>query len=421
MGKNITEKILARAAGRAEVSPGDYIEVSSRCPLTMSYSLGRGMDEIERLGAKVFNPKLVNVVDGHNGSTASHKAAETRKAVRQWAKGQGIPDENIYELGRQGIEHVVAAEHAWALPGECFFQKVNGHTTTLGALGAFAITLSYGSSAYLITGKTWLKVPQSVKIIVKGQLPKGVYERDIFEYVLGRMGPSGAVGAVMEWAGPTIDEMTMDGRFTLCSLALFTGAWTAIVNPDQKVLDYVKARTEEPFEPLVSDADAQYAEVFEFDVSQLAPQVVPPPERYHVKPVTEVAGMKVNRGFIGSCADSRIADIRIAAGILKDKKLPPDVILNITHGSVEVYKQSAREALVEILLDAGCVLPSPACGMCFGANTPLVAGDICVSTGTCNYPGRMGSRDAEIYLGSPAFVAASCVEGKMADPRQYII
>jgi 3-isopropylmalate/(R)-2-methylmalate dehydratase large subunit len=420
MGKNITEKILARAAGRAEVSPGDYIEVSSRCPLTMSYSLGRGMDEIERLGVKIFNPKLVNVVDGHNGSTASHKAAETRKEVRRWAKAQGIPDENIYELGRQGIEHVVAAEHAWALPGECFFQKVNGHTTTLGALGAFAITLSYGSSAYLITGKTWLKVPESVKIIVKGQIPKGVYERDIFEYVLGRMGPSGAVGAVMEWSGPAIDEMALDGRFTLCSLALFTGAWTAIVNPDQKVLDYVKARTKEPFEPLISDADARYAQVFEFDVSDLVPQVVPPPERYHVKPVTEVAGLNVNRGFIGSCADSRISDIRIAAEILKGRKLPPDVILNITHGSVEVYKQSAREGLVEILLDAGCVLPSPACGMCFGANTPLVAGDVCVSTGTCNYPGRMGSRDAEIYLGSPAFVAASCVEAKMTDPRNYL-
>ena len=363
MAKNITEKILARAAGRAEVSPGDYIEVSSRCPLTMSYSLGRGMDEIERLGVKVFNPKLVNVVDGHNGSTASHKAAETRKEVRRWAKAQGIPDENIYELGRQGIEHVVAAEHAWALPGECFFQKVNGHTTTLGALGAFAITLSYGSSAYLITGKTWLKVPESVKIIVKGQIPKGVYERDIFEYVLGRMGPSGAVGAVMEWSGPAIDEMAMDGRFTLCSLALFTGAWTAIVNPDEKVLDYVKARTKEPFEPLVSDADARYAQVFEFDVSDLVPQVVPPPERYHVKPVTEVAGRGVNRGFIGSCADSRISDIRIAAEILKGRKLPPDVILNVTHGSVEVYKQSAREGLVEILWTpaASCRLPPAAC------------------------------------------------------------
>jgi 3-isopropylmalate/(R)-2-methylmalate dehydratase large subunit len=420
MGKNITEKILARAAGRAEVSPGEYIEVSSRCPLTMSFSLGRGMDEIERLGAKVFDPSLVNVVDGHTGSTASHKAAETRKAVREWAKRQEIPDENIYELGRQGIEHVVAAEHAWALPGECFFQKVNGHTTTLGALGAFAITLSYGSSAYLITGKTWLKVPESVKIVVKGQVPKGVYERDIFEYVLGRLGPSGAVGAVMEWSGPLIDSMEMDGRFTLCSLALFTGAWTAIVNPDQKTIDYVTARTDRPFSALVSDPDAAYAQVLEFDVSELAPQVVPPPERYHVKPVSEFAGIEVNRGFVGSCADSRISDIRVAAQILKGRKLPSHVILNVTHGSVEVYKQSAKEGLVEILLDAGCVLPSPACGMCFGANTPLVAGDICVSTGTCNYPGRMGSRDAQIYLGSPAFVAASCLEGKMSDPRHYL-
>lgn len=420
MGKTITEKILARASGTNEVSPGDYIEVTSRCPVTVSATLGRGIDEMKKWGAKVFDPKLINIVDGHTGSTASHKAGEMRKVFREWAKEQAIPDENIYELGRQGIEHVVAGEHAWALPGECFFQKVNGHTSTLGALGAFAITLSYGSGAYLMTGKTWIKVPESVQITLTGKMPKEITARDVFEHILGRIGPSAAVGMVIEWTGPVVDKLEMDGRFTLCSLALFAGAWTAIINPDQKTLGYVRARTTESFEPLVSDPDATYAKVYSFDVSQLVPQIVPPPHRYIVKPVTDFEGVKINRGFIGSCADGRIEDMRLAARILKGKKLHSQVILNITHGSVDVYKQSMKEGLAEIFLEAGCVLPSPACGMCYGANTPLAAGDVCVSTGTCNYPGRMGSKEADIYLGNPALVAASAVEGMIVDPRKYL-
>ncbi len=420
MGKTITEKILAKASGRKEVSPGEYIEVTSRCPVTVSATLGRGIDEMDEWGVKVFNPNLVNIVDGHSGVTGSHKAGDVRSRARKWAKEQGIPEENIYDLGRQGIEHVLAGERAWALPGEPFFQKVNGHSTTLGALGAFAITLSYGSGAYLMTGKTWLKVPESVKMIIKGTPPPGVYARDIFEYTLGQIGHSGAVGMVQEWTGPVIDELDADARFTLCSLALFTGAWTAIINPDRKTLDYVRARTKEPFSPLVSDADASYAAVYEFDVSGLAPQVAPPPKRHIVQPVTELTGTKINRGFIGTCANSRMEDMRLAARILKGRKLHPEIILNITPGTVEILKQSVKEGLVEIFLDADCVLPSPACGMCYGANTPLAAGDVCVSTGTCNYPGRMGSKDAEIYLANPALVAASCIEGRIADPRHYL-
>ncbi|MBI4232818.1 MAG: 3-isopropylmalate dehydratase large subunit [Chloroflexi bacterium] len=421
MGKTIAEKILARASGRREVSPGDYIEVSTPCPVTHFVSMGRGPGQMKQMGFnKVFNPRLVNVVDGHNGSTASHRAGEERNAVRAWAKSVGIPEENIYDLGRQGVEHVLAGEKAWAVPGECFFQVVNGHTTTLGALGAFAITLSYGSGAYLMTGKTWIRVPQSVKMVIRGKLPKGVFARDIFEYTLGQIGPSGAVGMVQEWTGPVIEAMDMDGRFALCCNALFSGAWTGIVNPDQRTIEYVRARSKEPFEPLVSDPDAKYAKVYEFDVSNLVPQVVPPPKRYVIKPAVELAGTRVNRGFIGSCAGSRMEDLRLAAQVLKGRKLHPEVILNITPGTVNIFKQALKEGLIETFLDAGCVVPSPACGMCFGANTPLAAGDVCISTGTCNYPGRMGSKDAEIYLGNPATVAASCVEGRITDPRKYL-
>ena len=414
MGKTITEKILARAAGTKEVSPGDYIEVTSRCFFIPGSTRHVGLAD------KVFDPKRIAWVDGHTGSTASNQAAQNRSSGLEWAKRVGIPMENIYALGRQGIEHMVAADNAWARPGEVFFEGNNGHTTALGAFGAFAITLSYGSAAYMMTGKTWIRVPDSVKFIMKGTLPKGVYARDVFEYVLGQIGPSACPGMVMEWVGPLIDEMDMDARITLTDLALFTGAWTGIINPDQKTIDYVRTRTDEPFEPLVSDDEARYAKVFEFDVSNLVPQIVPPPKRYIVKNVTELEGTPINRGFVGSCANSRMADLRLAAQVLRGKKLHPEVILNITPGTVKIYQQAIHEGLVDIFIDAGCLIASPNCGMCWAANTPLAAADVCISTGTCNYPGRMGSKDAEIYLGNPALAAASCIEGKIVDPRRFL-
>ncbi|MBI2886196.1 MAG: 3-isopropylmalate dehydratase large subunit [Chloroflexi bacterium] len=420
MGKTVTEKILSRAAGK-EVSPGDYIEVSSRLPITLSAGMGRGAAQMEGAGAtRLFNPQLIHMVDGHTGSTASHNAGESRTTGRAWAKKMGVPIENIYELGRQGIEHVVAGDHAWALPGEVFFQVINGHTTTLGALGAFAITLSYGSGAYMATGKTWIRVPESVKVVLTGALPKGVIGRDIAEYVLGQIGPAGAAGQVMEWTGPVVDALSMDGRFTLCCNALFYGAWTGIINPDQKTMDYVRARNSGPFEPLTSDPDAEYARVYEFHVSHVVPQVVPPPERYHVFPVSQYEGTAVNRAFVGSCENSRIEDMRLAATLLKGRRVHPDVILNITPGSVSVLKQCIKEGLMETFVEAEALVASPNCGMCWGANTPLAAGDVCISSGTCNYPGRMGSKDAAIYLGSPATVVASALEGKITDPRKYL-
>ena len=421
MGKTISEKILAKASGRTAVSPGEYLEVSSRLPVTMGVDMGRGPNQVEELGlSRVFNPKLINIVDGHSGVTGQPQAAEARRAIVRWAKKVGIPEENIYLLGRSGIEHVFAGEKCWALPGECFLQATNGHTPTLGALGAFAVTLSYGSGGYLVTGKTWIKVPETAKINITGNLHEGVMARDVFEYILGQIGPTGCAGQVMEFTGPTIDNMEMDARFSLCCNALFTGAWTAIINPDQKTLDYVKKRTSEPFKPLVSDPDAHYAKVYHFDISNLAPQVVPPPERYIVKPVTELEGTTINSGFIGSCANSRMEDMLIAARILKKHRVHPGVILNITPGTPNIYKQALDEGLIRIFMDAEAVIPAPACGMCPGRNTPLATGDVCISTGTCNYPGRMGSKNAEIYAASPATVAASCIEGRITDPRKYL-
>lgn len=421
MGKTISEKILAKASGISEAVAGDYVQVAPRRPVTVGWRFERGPGQFESLGAtKVYNPELVNVVNGHFGVTASHRVAEYSGRIKQWCGKMGIPPHHVFDLGRQGVEHILSMERCWALPGEVFVEIVNGHTSALGALGAFAFTLSYESGAFLVTGKTWVQIPETARFNITGSLQKGVTPRDVFESILGQVGEAGAAGQVMEWTGPAIESMGIDGRFTLCSGAIFMGAWTGIVNPDLKTLEYVRARTNEPFEPLFSDCDANYANGFEFDVSEIAPQVVPPPRRDGAKPVSDISGVAVNKGFIGSCFNGCLDDMRVAGEVLKGKKLHPNVVLNITPGTVEIYKQCLREGLIETFVEAEAVVAAPACGMCNGSNTPLADGDVCVSTGTSNHPGRMGSSKAEIYLGSPATVAASCIEGKIADPRNYL-
>ena len=375
MGKTITEKILARAAGRKEVSPGEYIEVGSRCPTPMGNfgSLRGGVEFCVEWGVGVFNPKLIRIVDGHLGATASNNAARSRMGARKWAKTVGIPEDSIFTLGRSGIENMFSAERAWALPGEVYLQAVNGHSSGSGALGAFATTLSYGRGEYFMTGKTWMRVPRSIKIIVNGTLPPGTCARDAFEYFLSQIGPTGAGGAALEWSGPVIDQLSMGERLSLCSFAIFTGAWTAIINPDQKTLDYVRERTKEPFEPQVSDADAQYAKTCELDVSKLAPLVVPPPKRHVVQPIQELEGTPINRGFIGSDAGGWIEHLRMAGRILQGKKIHPRVVLNITPGTTNILRQALDEGLIKTFVDAECVVPTPNEGMEWGANTPLSA------------------------------------------------
>ncbi len=422
MGKTITEKILAKAAGRKEVSPGEYIEVGSRCPTPMGNfgSLRGGLEFCAEWKVGVFNPKLIRIVDGHLGATASHNAAKSRMGARQWAAAVGIPEENIYTLGRSGIENMFSAERAWALPGEVYLQAVNGHSSGSGALGAFATTLSYGRGEYFMTGKTWMRVPRSIKVVVKGALPTGTCARDVFEYFLSQIGPTGAGGAALEWTGPVIDQLSMGERLSLCSFAIFTGAWTAIINPDQKTLEYVRSRTRENFEPQVSDPDAQYAQIYELEVSNLVPQVVPPPKRHIVKPVNELEGTPINRGFIGSDAGSWIEHLRMAARILQGKKIHPRLVLNITPGTTNILRQALEDGLIKTFVDAECVVPTPNEGMEWGANTPLSDDEVCIASGQTNYPGRMGSEAAQIYLANPMTVAASCLEGRIADPRKYL-
>jgi 3-isopropylmalate/(R)-2-methylmalate dehydratase large subunit len=421
--KNAVQKILAHAAGKDEVTTGEYVVVRSPRPITLGGdTMARGPSQMMQTGAqKVFDPKMIKIVVGHIGAGGNAVLGTLRKQFREWAEKMDIPRENIYDLGQQGVEHIVAGEQCWALPGEVYFSVANGHTTSLGALGGFAVTLSYESGAYLVKGCSWIQVPEVARFTLNGETKKGVTARDVYEYVLGQIGPTGTPGQVIKWDGTYIDNLNMDERFALCANALFSSAWTAIIEPDQTTMEYVRTHTKDSFTPLYSDSDAEYAQHRIFDVSTIEPQIVPPPERTHVYPVSAYEGKKFSHGFIGTCANGRMEDMRIAAQILKGQKVHPDIILNITPGSTLILKQCLKEGILDVFVEAGVFLPPPACGMCVaGANSPLGDGDICLSSGTCNYPGRMGSYNSEIYLCSPATIAASAVAGFVTDSRNRL-
>ena len=236
----------------------------------------------------------------------------------------------------------------------------------------------------MATGSSWAQVPETTKIEITGALSKGVTARDVCEYVIGQIGPTGTPGHVMEWTGSLIDHMGMDARFTVCANAIFTGAWTSILNPDQRTIDYVNARTSEPFEPLLSDSDAEYAKIYEFDVSKIEPLVVPHPKRHIVKKVSELTGIKLNRGFIGSDSGGWFEHMQIAARVLNGRKLPHDVILNITPGTVSILLRMLETDILRTFVEAGCVVPDPNEGQEAGLNTLLVAGEVCIASAQTN-------------------------------------
>ncbi|MBI2205057.1 MAG: hypothetical protein HYU41_14510, partial [Candidatus Rokubacteria bacterium] len=240
-GKNVVQKILAKAAGRATVETGEYLTVTSNCPVTLLGDIvGRGPGQVIALGIdKVFDPNQIKIVAGHVGAGGPLTVGESRRRVRRWADQVGVPRENFVDLGEQGVEHVVAGERAWARPGEIYFSVTDGHTTALGALGAFAVTLSYESGAYLVKGSSWVEVPEVARITLTGTAQDGVHARDVYEHVLGEIGETGTPGQVILWDGDYVAGLSMDGRFTLCANALFSSAWTAIIEPDERTLEYV--------------------------------------------------------------------------------------------------------------------------------------------------------------------------------------
>ena len=419
MKMNISEKILAKAAGKSTVHPGDIVDANVDVIMVHDLTGPLAIEAFKKMGVnKVWDNKKVVIILDHQIPAESVKMAELHKMLRKFAKEQSV---RIYDVGEGGICHQVMPGKGYVTPGSLIV-GADSHTCTYGAFGAFATGIgSTEAAAVFATGKIWLKVPETIKIYVKGQFQKYVTPKDLILSIIGKLGVDGAIYKSVEFTGPTMKAMSTAGRMTVCNMAVEMGAKNGIVEPDETTSKFLEGRipnVKESFKSLKSDADAAYEKTINIDVADLEPQVACPSSVDNVKPISKVGDVEVNQAFIGSCTNGRIEDLRLGAQILKGKKVKSGVRALVIPASQEVYAQALKEGLVEIFTEAGALVCGATCGPCLGGHIGLLAsGEVCVSTSNRNFIGRMGSTEASVYLASPATVAASALTGKLTDPR----
>jgi 3-isopropylmalate/(R)-2-methylmalate dehydratase large subunit len=414
---NITEKILAKASGKKAVHPGEIVDANVDMVMIHDLTGPLAVEAFKKIGAqKVWNNKKVVVILDHQVPAESVKAAELHKTMRQFAKDQNV---TFYDVGRGGICHQVMPEKGHVTPGNVIV-GADSHTCTYGAFGTFATGIgSTEAAAVMATGKIWFKVPPTIKVSVKGTFKKYVTPKDLILNVIGKMGVDGAIYKAAEFTGPTIKKMSIAGRMTVCNMAVEMGAKNGIIEPDETTRKFLESRVKAlpDFNALKSDKDAVYERTVEFDVSKMEPQVACPSSVDNVKPISEVGNVPIEQAFIGSCTNGRIEDLRLAAEVMKGKRVKDGVRALVIPASQEVYRQALNEGLMEIFTDAGAIVCGSACGPCLGGHIGLLAaGESCISTSNRNFIGRMGSTQASVYLASPATVAASALTGKITDP-----
>ncbi len=418
MSQTMTEKILARAAGRATVQAGE--EITARPDFVIAYDFPGYTDVFfketrEDFGIeRVTRPERFVLFIDHMVPATAPKEEELHKVTRAWGREQGVP-----VIEREGIGHQVSAEMGYAVPG-AFVVHFDGHVSQLGAFGTYAFGARKGIIESFVTDGATLTVPATVKVELIGALQPGVMARDVFHHLVRVMGPASCRFQAVELSGPVIDAMSIEGRQTLCGQAMFLGATTMLIAPDAKTLAYAAERNRIALDPVYPDADAHYAHTWTIDVSDLQPIVVVPPSPANTRDLAEFTGLEVHTGYLGSCASGRLEDLRVAADVLRGRRIQPGFQLHVVPTSRAIMAQAAREGLIETLVEAGAFVSSPSCDYCFGRIATMSDGQRAVSTGTLNTPGRMGSVDSEIYLCNAAVVAASALEGRIADPRPYL-
>jgi len=413
----LVEKILAEHSDNKEVSPGEFINVRVDLVLSNDITAPIAIREFKRLGVdRVFDPSKVVMVPDHFVPNKDIASAEQAKLMREFAHEQGII---YFEVGEMGIEHVLLPEQGLVLPGEVVI-GADSHTCTYGALGAFATGMgSTDIAAAMATGDIWMKVPPTIRLVYHGNLGEWVGGKDLILHTIGDIGVDGALYSAMEFAGETIGALSMDGRFTMANMAIEAGAKAGIFGVDNKTQLYVKSRAERPYLVYEPDNGAGYSNVIEYDVSDMEPQVALPHSPANVRPVSQVGNIEINQAVIGSCTNGRIEDMRVAAQILKGRKIHPGVRCIIIPGSQQVYLDALVEGMLGVFIRAGAVVSTPTCGPCLGGHMGVLAdGERCVSTTNRNFVGRMGSTKAEVYLANPAVAAASAITGKIASPSE---
>ncbi len=415
----LAEKILAAHTGRKSVQPGEFLNVTVDLVMTTDGTGLIAVRQFEKMGArKVFDPKKVVLVLDHLAPAPNVESAETGKVLREFALRHGTL---FYDVGRSGIVHVLLPEQGLVLPGD-LVAGGDSHTCTYGALGAFSTGMGATDIAYAMAfGQTWMRVPESIRLIYEGRLSPWVGGKDLILYTLGRIGVEGAGYQAVEFTGPAVASLGMDDRFTMANMAVEAGAKAGLFSPDEQTLAYVKERANRPYTVCHPDPDALYAQTIEFDVSSLEPQVSFPPSPANARPVSQAGGIEIDQAVIGSCTNGRISDLRAAAHILAGQKIHPKVRCIVLPGSREVYLRALREGLIETFVQAGAAVSTPTCGPCVGGHMGVVAaGERCVSTTNRNFIGRMGSPKAEIYLANPWVAAASAVAGRIIHPREVV-
>jgi len=420
MGMTITEKILAKAAGKEKVTPGELVDAGIDIVLFIDVTGPPAISMLAEKGIdKVFDRGKIVVTPDHFQPAKDIKSAELHKRLDEWAKRHKI--KYYYKIGKAGVCHALLPEQGHIRPGEVIIGP-DSHTCTYGAFAALGTGVgSTDLAAAIATGQLWFKVPASIKFVLTGSLGFGVYSKDLILAIIARIGTDGALYKAMEFVGPALTEMSMEARMTITNMAIEAGAKNGIIGFDDTTKQYLDEHLKDKKDYTVyeSDGDADYVSVEEFDCSTIEPMVALPHLPSNGVPICECAGKEMDQAYIGSCTNGRIEDLRIAAKILNGKQVAIRTI--VVPATPVIWKQAKDEGLFDIFYDAGCVIAAPTCGACLGGFMGvLAAGEKCVSTTNRNFVGRMGHPESEVYLASPATAAASAIEGTLADPRRYL-
>ena len=416
MGSTIAEKILSNHAGKA-LKAGDIAICNVDFCFGQDGTSSIIIDSFKKLGVdKPFDPARFCMIIDHSAPSPNIGVSVIHKKMRDFAK---TFDVGLYDVGC-GVCHQLVPQKGHVTCGDLVL-GADSHTCTYGAINVFSTGV--GSTDLAITlasGKNWFRVPETIKVIVKGKLPKGVYSKDIILHIAKDIGSNGATYKAVEFYGEAISALSVDARFTISNMAVEIGAKIGIMEADNKVLKWMSQRTRKEPHPVKADIDARYAAVKQYDISKLSPQVAKPHAVDNVSDVEELADVKIDQAYLGTCTNGRFEDLEIASKILKGKTVHPDVKFIVAPASREIFLEALKRGLIETLTKAGCVVVGPGCGPCVGTHNGVLAdGEVCISTANRNFKGRMGNPNSFIYLASPATVAASAIAGHISDPREY--
>lgn len=420
MGMTATEKILAYNSGRKYVEPGEIVEVKIDLALANDITAPLSIEEFEKIGARgVFDPEKIVFVLDHFTPNKDIPAAENCRKIKEFAKKYGI--RHVYDGGLCGIEHALLPEKGLVMPGDVII-GADSHTCTYGALGAFATGVGSTDLTFgMITGYLWFKVPETIKFECYGKWKKWVTGKDLILHVIGMIGVDGALYSAMEFTGDAIHQLSMDSRFTISNMTVEAGAKNGIFFVDDVTLRYVGENSKRGFKIFVSDPDATYKEKIEIDVSKIGLKVACPHLPSNVKDVEELLDLAIDQVVIGSCTNGRLEDLRIAAEIMKGKKVREGIRCIIIPATPKIYLDALKRGYIETFLEAGCVVSPPTCGPCLGGHMGVLAkGERAIATTNRNFIGRMGHPESEVYLSGPSVAAASAIAGRIAHPEEVL-